>query len=61
MKKLTELMWQHRFKKAVVDFLVDNSIKACKIKDAHMIAVAGGVAANSFLRKILQIKEKKMV
>lgn len=47
------------FQKAVVDFLVDNSIKACKIKDAHMIAVAGGVAANSFLRENLTNKGKE--
>lgn len=42
------------FQKAVVDFLVFNAIKACKIKKVDKIAVAGGVASNSFLRKILQ-------
>lgn len=42
------------FQKAVVDFLVSNAIKACKIKKVDKIAVAGGVASNSFLRKILQ-------
>lgn len=41
------------FQKAVVDFLVDNSIKACRIKKADKIAVAGGVASNSALRKAL--------
>jgi len=39
------------FQKAVVDFLVDNSIKACKIKGVNKIAVAGGVASNTCLRK----------
>lgn len=41
------------FQKAVVSFLVDNSIKACKIKYSNKIAVAGGVAANTYLRKTL--------
>ncbi|WP_315119436.1 tRNA (adenosine(37)-N6)-threonylcarbamoyltransferase complex transferase subunit TsaD [uncultured Clostridium sp.] len=41
------------FQKAVVDFLVDNSIRACKIKKVDKIAIAGGVAANSCLRETL--------
>lgn len=41
------------FQKAVVDFLVDNAIKACKLKKVDKIAVAGGVAANSCLRETL--------
>ncbi|AYD39467.1 tRNA (adenosine(37)-N6)-threonylcarbamoyltransferase complex transferase subunit TsaD [Clostridium fermenticellae] len=44
------------FQKAVVGFLVDNAIKACKLKKVNKIAVAGGVAANTYLRKTL-IKE----
>lgn len=44
------------FQKAVVDFLVDNAMKACSIKNVDKIAVAGGVAANSCLRECL-IKE----
>jgi len=39
------------FQKAVVGFLVDNSIRACKIKGVDKIAVAGGVASNSCLRQ----------
>lgn len=39
------------FQKAVVDFLVDNSLKACKLKNVTRMAVAGGVASNSCLRK----------
>ncbi len=39
------------FQKAVVEFLVDNSIKACKIKKVHRMAVAGGVASNTCLRE----------
>jgi N6-L-threonylcarbamoyladenine synthase len=38
------------FQKAVVDFLADNSIRACKLKGAKKMAVAGGVASNSCLR-----------
>ncbi|MBP2033171.1 N6-L-threonylcarbamoyladenine synthase [Clostridium algifaecis] len=41
------------FQKAVVSFLVDNSMKACKLKKVDKIAVAGGVAANTCLRKTL--------
>ncbi|MEW9096349.1 MAG: tRNA (adenosine(37)-N6)-threonylcarbamoyltransferase complex transferase subunit TsaD [Clostridiaceae bacterium] len=44
------------FQKAVVDFLVDNSIRACKMKKVDKIAIAGGVAANSCLRDTL-VKE----
>lgn len=39
------------FQKAVVSFLVDNSLKACKLKNADKIAVAGGVASNTCLRE----------
>jgi N6-L-threonylcarbamoyladenine synthase len=41
------------FQKAVVDFLVDNAMKACKLKKVSKMAVAGGVAANSCLRETL--------
>ena len=41
------------FQKAVVDVLVDNTMKACKIKKVDRIAVAGGVASNTFLREKL--------
>lgn len=41
------------FQKAVVDFLVDNAMKACKIKNVSKIAIAGGVASNSALRKAM--------
>lgn len=46
------------FQKAVVDVLVDNSIKACKRKNENIIAIAGGVAANSCLRETM-IRECK--
>ncbi|WP_010240984.1 tRNA (adenosine(37)-N6)-threonylcarbamoyltransferase complex transferase subunit TsaD [Clostridium arbusti] len=39
------------FQKAVVDFLVSNAMKACIIKKVDKIAIAGGVASNSALRK----------
>jgi len=41
------------FQKAVVDVLVYNAIKACKMKKVKRIAIAGGVASNLFLRKTL--------
>ncbi|GAA0177681.1 tRNA (adenosine(37)-N6)-threonylcarbamoyltransferase complex transferase subunit TsaD [Clostridium sediminicola] len=41
------------FQKAVIDVLVDNAIKACKIKKVDKIAIAGGVAANSSLREAM--------
>jgi N6-L-threonylcarbamoyladenine synthase len=44
------------FQKALVDVLVDNAIKTCKIKNVDKIAIAGGVASNSTLREAL-IKE----
>jgi len=39
------------FQKAVVEVLVHNTISAAKQKNMSKIAVAGGVAANSMLRK----------
>ncbi len=41
------------FQKAVVSVLVDNSMKACKLKGVNKIAVAGGVASNTCLRETL--------
>lgn len=47
------------FQKAVVDVLVDNAMKACKIKGTNKIAIAGGVAANSCLREKMISEGKK--
>lgn len=44
------------FQKALIDVLVDNVLKTCKIKNVEKIAIAGGVASNSTLRETL-IKE----
>lgn len=44
------------FQNAVVGVLVDNAVKACKLKKVDKIAIAGGVAANSCLRETM-IKE----
>lgn len=41
------------FQKAVVDALVENTLKAARIKKVETIALAGGVAANSKLREEL--------
>jgi N6-L-threonylcarbamoyladenine synthase len=46
------------FQKALVSVLVDNAIKACKLKNVDRIVVAGGVASNSTLRETL-IEEGK--
>lgn len=42
------------FQKAVVDVLVQNTISAAKAKNINKIALAGGVASNSMLRKEMQ-------
>lgn len=39
------------FQKAVVEVLVDNTIRAAEQKNLDIIAIAGGVASNSLLRK----------
>ncbi|MBX7359633.1 tRNA (adenosine(37)-N6)-threonylcarbamoyltransferase complex transferase subunit TsaD [Clostridium chauvoei] len=41
------------FQKAVIEVLKENVIKTCKKKDVKKIAIAGGVASNSALRKTL--------
>lgn len=41
------------FQKALVDVLVDNVIKTCRMKKVDKIAIAGGVASNSTLRNSL--------
>jgi len=42
------------FQKAVVDYLSDNSMRACKLLGANKLCVAGGVASNSCLRDKLK-------
>ncbi|MDP4093895.1 MAG: tRNA (adenosine(37)-N6)-threonylcarbamoyltransferase complex transferase subunit TsaD [Bacillota bacterium] len=42
------------FQQAVVDVLVNNTIKAAKIKKQNKIVIAGGVAANSYLRRNME-------
>lgn len=44
------------FQKAVIDILVENTLKASEMKDCNVIAIAGGVSANSYLRS--SIKEE---
>jgi N6-L-threonylcarbamoyladenine synthase len=41
------------FQKSLVDVLVDNVIKTCRMKMVDKIAIAGGVASNSALRHAL--------
>jgi N6-L-threonylcarbamoyladenine synthase len=47
------------FQKAVVDYLSDNSMRACKLRDAKRMCVAGGVASNSCLRAKLADEGRK--
>lgn len=47
------------FQKSVVDVLVDNVIKACKLRNVDKIAIAGGVASNTHLRKAMINAGKK--
>ena len=47
------------FRKSVVDCLVANFIRAAHDKNYSMLAVAGGVSANSLLRKNLELECKK--
>lgn len=42
------------FQQAVVDILVQNTIRAAKLKNAGKVALAGGVAANSQLRSAMK-------
>jgi N6-L-threonylcarbamoyladenine synthase len=44
------------FQEAVVDVLVDKTIKAAEIKNTKRIALAGGVAGNNRLREKFKIK-----
>ncbi|MCX7708252.1 MAG: tRNA (adenosine(37)-N6)-threonylcarbamoyltransferase complex transferase subunit TsaD [Clostridia bacterium] len=48
------------FQQAVVDVLVENTLKAAKLKDVKKIALAGGVAANSLLRNQLKSRAEKL-
>lgn len=47
------------FQKALVDVLKDNVFETCKQKKVDKIAIAGGVASNSALRKVLIEEGKK--
>ncbi len=47
------------FQQAVVDVLVDHTIKAAQAQEVKTIALAGGVAANSLLREDLEKRAKK--
>jgi N6-L-threonylcarbamoyladenine synthase len=46
------------FQQAVVDVLVTNTIKAARMTGAGIIALAGGVAANSQLRREMEARAK---
>lgn len=64
-KLSTEELEKHRidiaasFQEAIVDVLVDKGIKACLLKKAKRMALAGGVARNSRLRERLETEAKK--
>lgn len=42
------------FQEAVVEVLVSKTMKAAKMKNCHIITLAGGVASNSRLREVMQ-------
>ncbi len=44
------------FQESVIDVLVEKLIKAAKLKGCDKIALAGGVASNSRLREVLEMK-----
>lgn len=47
------------FQAEAVDVLVEKSIKACKKNKMKTLCLAGGVAANSYLRESMEIKGKE--
>ena len=47
------------FRKSVVDLLVDKTLAAARDEGAKRVAVAGGVAANSLLRRELERRGRK--
>jgi len=47
------------FQKAVVDYLSDNSMRACRLRGAKKLCIAGGVASNSCLRAKLTDEGRK--
>ncbi|MCR4436207.1 MAG: tRNA (adenosine(37)-N6)-threonylcarbamoyltransferase complex transferase subunit TsaD [Clostridiales bacterium] len=47
------------FQQAVVEVLVNNTLKAAGLKNLNKIALAGGVAANSALRNLMKIRAKE--
>lgn len=47
------------FQQAVVDILVENTIKAASLKNTDKIVIAGGVAANSALRECMTNEASK--
>lgn len=44
------------FQQAVTDVLIHKTIKACIDRNANILALAGGVSANSFIRESMQKK-----
>ena len=44
------------FQESVIDVLIEKLIKAAKLKGCDKIALAGGVASNSRLREVLEMK-----
>ena len=47
------------FRRAVVDMLVDKSVKACLESGDRRLAIAGGVSSNSLLRREIQRRGEK--
>lgn len=54
--KIVEADVAASFQESVIDVLVEKLIKAAKLKGCDKIALAGGVASNSRLREVLEMK-----
>lgn len=52
--KVTQPDWAASVQEAIVDVLVEKTIRAAKINNARRVLLAGGVAANSRLNELMQ-------
>jgi len=48
------------FQQAVIEVLVNKTLRAAKLKNSNIITIAGGVAANDGLRKLMEEKAKEL-
>lgn len=48
------------FQQAVIEVLVNKTLKAAKLKNSNIITIAGGVAANEGIRNLMEEKAKEL-